>query len=118
MQHATCLSLGAVSVVTARLPPTWQTVCHIKRDQEGFDTAIAQAPEVRECHNVTGTCENLLRVETADLSSLQHFHTGVLGAQRPFVRNISFAESPLSIFLTPKADSLKPTQIRSIEYAR
>jgi DNA-binding Lrp family transcriptional regulator len=37
------------------------------------------SPEVRECHNVTGTVEYLLRVEVADLSAYKAFHTEVLG---------------------------------------
>lgn len=52
---------------------------HTKRDQEGFETAIAEAPEVRECHNVTGSFEYILRVEAADLAAYKHFHTEVLG---------------------------------------
>jgi DNA-binding Lrp family transcriptional regulator len=40
---------------------------------------MALAPEVRECHNVTGTVEYLLRVEAADLVAYKHFHTDVLG---------------------------------------
>lgn len=53
---------------------------HTKDQQQGFEAAIAKAPEVRECHNVTGTFEYLLRVETADLAAYKHFHTEVLGA--------------------------------------
>ena len=52
---------------------------HTKRDQEEFETAIAQAAEVRECHNVTGAIEYILRVEVADLAAYKHFHTEVLG---------------------------------------
>jgi Lrp/AsnC family transcriptional regulator, leucine-responsive regulatory protein len=52
---------------------------HTKQDQEGFETAIAQAAEVRECHNVTGAFEYILRVEAADLAAYKHFHTDVLG---------------------------------------
>ena len=52
---------------------------HTKRDQEGFETAIADAQEVRECHNVTGAVEYILRVEAADLAAYKHFHTEVLG---------------------------------------
>jgi Lrp/AsnC family transcriptional regulator, leucine-responsive regulatory protein len=37
------------------------------------------APEVLECHNVTGTIEYLLRVEVADLAAFKVFHTDVLG---------------------------------------
>ena len=40
---------------------------------------MALAPEVRECHNITGTIEYLLRVETRDLAAYKHFHTEVLG---------------------------------------
>jgi DNA-binding Lrp family transcriptional regulator len=52
---------------------------HTKASQEGFERAIARAPEVRECHNVTGTVEYLLRVEVADLGDYKRFHTDVLG---------------------------------------
>jgi DNA-binding Lrp family transcriptional regulator len=53
---------------------------HTKASQEAFERAIARAPEVRECHNVTGTIEYLLRVEAADLAAYKVFHTDVLGA--------------------------------------
>jgi DNA-binding Lrp family transcriptional regulator len=52
---------------------------HTKAAQEGFERAMARAPEVRECHNVTGTVEYILRVEAADLAAYKHFHTEVLG---------------------------------------
>ncbi len=52
---------------------------HTKKSQAGFEVAMAEAPEVRECHNITGTIEYLLRVETEDLASYKHFHTEVLG---------------------------------------
>ena len=52
---------------------------HTKAAQEGFERAAARAPEVRECHNITGTVEYLLRVECADLAAYKHFHTDVLG---------------------------------------
>jgi len=52
---------------------------HTKKSQADFEAAMADAPEVRECHNITGTIEYLLRVETADLASYKHFHTEVLG---------------------------------------
>jgi DNA-binding Lrp family transcriptional regulator len=53
---------------------------HGKTEQEAFEAAMARAPEVRECHNVTGAIEFLLRVETRDLEHFKHFHTDVLGA--------------------------------------
>lgn len=53
---------------------------HSKTSQEAFERAISRAPEVRECHNITGTIEYLLRVECADLRAYKHFHTDMLGA--------------------------------------
>ncbi len=61
---------------------------HSKKSQEAFERAIARAPQVRECHNITGTIEYLLRVECADLPSYKHFHTDVLGAL-PQVRSMT-----------------------------
>ena len=52
---------------------------HTKAAQEAFERAVAAAPEVVECHNVTGTIEYLLRVEVADLAAYKRFHTDVLG---------------------------------------
>lgn len=53
---------------------------HSKAGQETFERAISRAPEVRECHNITGTIEYLLRVECADLKAYKTFHTEKLGA--------------------------------------
>lgn len=53
---------------------------HSKTSQEAFERAISRAPEVRECHNITGTIEYLLRIECADLPSYKSFHTDMLGA--------------------------------------
>ncbi|NIZ11549.1 Lrp/AsnC family transcriptional regulator [Pseudooceanicola sp. HF7] len=52
---------------------------HTKAAQLGFEKAMSQAPEVRECHNITGSREYLLRVEVADLAAYKRFHTDVLG---------------------------------------
>ncbi|THD76530.1 Lrp/AsnC family transcriptional regulator [Thalassobius vesicularis] len=52
---------------------------HTKSSQESFERSIALAPEVRECHNITGNVEYLLRVEAADLAAYKRFHTDVLG---------------------------------------
>ena len=52
---------------------------HTKDDQLAFEQAIKAAPQVRECHNVTGTVEYILRVEAADLIAYKFFHTEVLG---------------------------------------
>lgn len=53
---------------------------HSTRSQHGFEKAISTSPEVRECHNVTGNFEYLLRVETADIEAFKRFHADVLGA--------------------------------------
>ncbi|PTX54076.1 AsnC family transcriptional regulator [Litoreibacter ponti] len=53
---------------------------HSKQRQEAFERSISRSPEVRECHNITGTIEYLLRVECADLATYKIFHTDVLGA--------------------------------------
>ncbi|MBT1450091.1 Lrp/AsnC family transcriptional regulator [Glaciecola sp. XM2] len=52
---------------------------HTKKSQQEFEAAIAQAPEVKECHNVTGSFEYILRVEARDLKHYKVFHTDVLG---------------------------------------
>lgn len=52
---------------------------HTKTVQEAFERAMARAPQVSECHNVTGGIEYLLRVEVADLAAYKVFHTDVLG---------------------------------------
>lgn len=52
---------------------------HTKSAQESFERACRAAPQVRECHNITGTVEYLLRVEVADLPAFKHFHTEILG---------------------------------------
>jgi Lrp/AsnC family transcriptional regulator, leucine-responsive regulatory protein len=52
---------------------------HTKAAQEAFERSIAHVPEVRECHNMTGAIEYLLRVEVADLAAYKVFHTDVLG---------------------------------------
>lgn len=51
----------------------------LKRDAQAFEEAMAEAPEVRECHNVTGSVEYLLRVEVADLAAYKLFHADTLG---------------------------------------
>ena len=67
------MGTGFVAYVTVGLNS------HTKAAQEAFERAVSRAPEVRECHNITGTVEYLLRVETADLAAYKHWHTDVLG---------------------------------------
>jgi len=51
----------------------------LQRDALAFERAMADSPEVLECHNVTGAVEYLLRVEVSDLAAYKHFHSDVLG---------------------------------------
>ena len=67
------IGIGFVAYVTVGLST------HSKAAQEAFERAIARAPEVRECHNITGAVEYLLRIEAADLAAYKHFHTEILG---------------------------------------
>lgn len=53
---------------------------HSNEAQVAFERACLAAPAVRECHNITGTIEYLLRVEVADLMAYKQFHSDVLGA--------------------------------------
>lgn len=61
---------------------------HLRKDAAAFEQAMAAAPQVRECHNITGSVEYLLRVEVADLEAYKAFHAEVLGAQSQ-VRSIT-----------------------------
>lgn len=67
------LGIGFVAYMTVGLNQ------HTKVAQEAFEKAISRAPEVIECHNITGSVEYLLRVEAADLVAYKTFHTDVLG---------------------------------------
>jgi len=76
------LGVGFLAYVTVGLNS------HTKATQTAFERAMARAAEVRECHNVTGAIEYLLRVEVADLAAYKHFHTEVLGVL-PQVQSIT-----------------------------
>ena len=65
---------GCVAYVTVGL------LSHNKLAQREFERAMALRPEVRECHNVTGLVEYLLRVEVADIAAYKKFHADVLGS--------------------------------------
>ena len=67
------MGVGFMAYVTVGLSE------HTKTAQEAFERAIAKAPEVRECHNVTGSFEYILRVEAESLPAYKIFHTDVLG---------------------------------------
>lgn len=66
--------IGFVAYVTIGLSR------HSNEAQKAFERACIAAPAVRECHNITGTIEYLLRVEVADLAAYKQFHADVLGA--------------------------------------
>ncbi len=67
------LGIGCIAYVGVGLSD------HTKHSQEAFEQAITRSDEVRECHNITGSYEYLLRVETTDLIAYKKFHTDVLG---------------------------------------
>ncbi len=67
------LGIGCIAYIAVGLSD------HTKKSQVAFEKAIVRSPEVRECHNVTGSYEYMLRVETADLAAYKTFHTDVLG---------------------------------------
>ncbi len=52
---------------------------HSKSSQLGFERAMSLAPQVRECHNITGTIEYMLRIEVRDIAAYKLFHTETLG---------------------------------------
>lgn len=52
---------------------------HTTKSQLAFEKAITRSKEVRECHNITGSVEYMLRVETADLAAYKTFHLETLG---------------------------------------
>lgn len=66
---------GFVAYVTVGLSS------HTKAAQESFERAMYVASDVIECHNIAGTFEYLLRVESQDLASYKRFHTEMLGTQ-------------------------------------
>ncbi len=53
---------------------------HTMPSQLAFEKAMQDADEVRECHNVTGAIEYLVRIEVADIAAYKIFHADVIGA--------------------------------------
>jgi len=66
--------VGFVAYITVGLSE------HSKAAQKAFERSISLSPDVRECHNITGAVEYLLRVEVPDITAYKHFHTNVLGS--------------------------------------
>ena len=52
----------------------------LKKHAQDFERAMGATPLVKECHNITGSVEYLLRVEVGDLATYKEFHGNVLGA--------------------------------------
>ena len=52
---------------------------HTLPSQHAFEAAMRDSDAVRECHNVTGAVEYLVRIEVADIAAYKAFHAGVLG---------------------------------------
>lgn len=73
---------GFVAYVTVGLSD------HSKAAQQVFERAVANAPEILECHNITGAVEYLLRIEVADLAAYKTLHTELIGTI-PAVRSIT-----------------------------
>lgn len=78
------LGMGFVAYVAVGLSR------HAGQDQRIFEAAMKDCSVVRECHNVTGDFEYLLRVEVADLAAYKRFHADVLGALEPVSRITSY----------------------------
>jgi len=53
---------------------------HTMPSQLAFENAMQDSAAVRECHNITGAIEYLVRVEVADIAAYKAFHADVLGA--------------------------------------
>ncbi len=69
----TAMGVGFVAYATVGLNS------HTKASQQAFERAMEIAPEVVECHNITGAVEYLLRIEVVDLPAYKAFHTDVVG---------------------------------------
>lgn len=53
---------------------------HSNQAQRAFERACQTTPQVRECHNITGTSEYLIRVECRDIAAYKQVHSDLLGA--------------------------------------
>ena len=75
------MDIGFVAYVTVGLGS------HTKSAQEAFERAVSRAPQVRECHNITGEADFLLKVVAKDLDDYSRFVERVL-RQLPGVLSI------------------------------
>ena len=67
------LGTGFVVIVTVGLAR------HLKKDQQEFERAMQAAPQVKECHSISGEFEYMLRIEVRDLAAYKYFQTEILG---------------------------------------
>jgi Lrp/AsnC family transcriptional regulator, leucine-responsive regulatory protein len=65
---------GLTAFVAVRL------VRHQREHIRKFQAGARKAPEIVECHHVTGTFDYLLRVEVKDLPAYERFHADGLSA--------------------------------------
>jgi Lrp/AsnC family transcriptional regulator, leucine-responsive regulatory protein len=72
--NPSALGVGVIAYVAVGLSQ------HTKNQQRSFEVAMSTVAAVRECHNVTGAFEYILRVEVEDLQAYKNFHSEVLGA--------------------------------------
>jgi len=52
---------------------------HLSKDARAFERSMEACPQVRECHNIKGGVEYLLRVEVPSLTAFKDFHANTLG---------------------------------------
>ena len=51
---------------------------HTMPSQLAFEKAMQDCSAVRECHNITGSIEYLVRVEVADIAAYKAFHLSLI----------------------------------------
>lgn len=71
--NQTELGIGFIAYIAVGLSD------HTTKSQLAFEKAITKSDQVRECHNITGSVEYMLRVETTDLAAYKVFHLETLG---------------------------------------
>lgn len=80
--NSEALGVGLVAFVMVGLSE------HSTKAAQDFEDAVTASREVVEVHNVTGSIEYLIRVESQDLASFKRFHHEVLGTL-PHVNSIT-----------------------------
>ncbi len=78
---------------------------HSAGAQSAFERACLAAPEIVECHNVTGAVEYLLRIEARDIEDYKRLHTDHLG-RLPMIARLT----TLVVMGSPKDDRGLPSR--------